>query len=101
MPWAVLSISVRRMEALLVCPVAIAVSSKVFNDSNWERRWIVGHKSVAAPRRLSTSLNGESSNEVSSVEKIEGATFGGVLVLGGVPSERAAITSKKEKAYEC
>jgi len=56
---------------------------------------------VAAPRRLSTSLNGESSNEVSSVEKIEGATFGGVLVLGGVPSERAAITSKKEKAYEC
>ena len=78
-----------------MCPVAIAVSSKVFNDSNWERRWIVGHKSVAAPRRLSTSLNGESSNEVSSVEKIEGATFGGVLVLGGLPSERAAITSKK------
>jgi hypothetical protein len=60
----------------------------------------VGHKSVAAPRRASTSLNGESSNEVLSVEKITGATFGGVLVLGGVPSERAAITSKKEKVYE-
>lgn len=95
MPLAVLSNSVRRMEALLVCPVAIAVSSKVFNDSIWERRWSVGHKSVAAPKSVSISLSGESGNELSSVEKIEGATFGGVLVLGGLPSERAAITSKK------
>jgi hypothetical protein len=78
-----------------VCPVAIAVSSKLFNDSIWERRWIVGHKSVAAPRRVSTPLNGESSNDLSGVRKIEVSTFGGVLVLGGVPSERAAITSKK------
>ena len=61
----------------------------------------MGHKSVTAPRRAFTSHNGESSNEVSSVGKIEGATFGGVPVLGGVPSERAAITSKKEKACEC
>ncbi len=78
-----------------MCPVAIAVSSKVFNDSIWERRWIVDHKSVPAPRRVSTLLNGESGNELSSVGKIEGATLGGVLVFGGVPSERAAITSKK------
>lgn len=89
------------MDALLVCPVAIAVSSEVFNDSIWERRWIVGHKSVAAPSRLSASPNDESSNDLSNVGKIEGATFGGVLFLGGVPSERAAITSKKEISYEC
>ena len=53
----------------------------------------MGHKSIDAPSRVSTALNGESGSELSSGGKRRGATVGWVLVFGGVPSERAAITS--------
>ena len=92
--WDVLSSSVRRTVALLVWPAAMAASSEVLKDSKCERRWIMGHRSVERPRRVSTALNGEfeaGNSEAGGVGK--GAAVGCELVFGGVPSESAAITS--------
>ena len=79
---------------MLVCPAAIAASSETLKDRRCERRWIIGQRSVERPRRVSTALNGEFElrNSESGGEG-NGAVVGCELVFGGVPNERAAITS--------
>jgi hypothetical protein len=59
MAWDVLSSSVRRTVALIVSPIARADLIEALNDKRCERRWIIGHRSVARPRRVSTALKGE------------------------------------------
>lgn len=77
---------------MLVWPAAIAASREVLKDSKWDRRWIMGHRSVDSPRRVSTALNGEFGIKNSGDEG-NGVDTGWELAFGGVPSERAAITS--------
>lgn len=51
--------SVLRTEALLVWPATVADSSEFLRDSKWDNRWMIGHRSVERPRRVSTELSGE------------------------------------------
>lgn len=62
------SSSVRRTVALLVSPEARAASMAFLTDKRCDRRWIMGHRSVDRPRRVSTALNAELGMEV--VEKV-------------------------------
>ena len=78
--------------ALLVCPVATAATRDFLNERRWDSRWMIGHRSVDRPRRVSTALSAEMGIEVTTGP-------GGaqevvwILAFGGLPSERAAITS--------
>jgi hypothetical protein len=90
----VFSSSVLITIALLVCPAATAASSEILNDSRCDSRWIIGHRSVERPRRVSTQFRGEFGFErLQGSGRGKGVAIGGVLVCGEVPSERAAITS--------
>jgi hypothetical protein len=53
-PLAVLSNSARSTEASLELPIAVAASSVNFNERRLESRYIIGHKFVNKPRRIST-----------------------------------------------
>jgi hypothetical protein len=54
----------------------------------------MGHKSVENPRSVSTALSGEFSGRNSELGGDgKGVAIGCELLFGGVPSERAAITS--------
>jgi hypothetical protein len=55
---------------------------------------MIGQRSVERPRRVSTALSGEFAvgNSLTGGDG-KGAVVGCVVVFGGVPSERAAITS--------
>lgn len=89
----VFSSSVRRTVALLVSPIASAASMDVLNDNKWESRCMIGHKSVDNPRRVSTEFRGEGGKGLEGAGNGKGCDIGCVLVLGGVPKDRAAITS--------
>ena len=89
----------RKTVALLVWPAATAASREYLNDNRCERRWIMGQRSVDRPKRVSIAISGEFDDRDSKAGgNGKGATIGCELVLGGVPSERAAITSKNRNA---
>lgn len=55
---------------------------------------MMGHRSVENPRSVSTALRGELSVAVPSAGGTgNGVEHGWVFLFGGVPNERAAITS--------
>lgn len=55
---------------------------------------MIGHRSVERPSRVSTELRGESGMFGSGeLGKGNGVADGWLVVLGGVPRDRAAITS--------
>lgn len=55
---------------------------------------MIGHRSVERPSKVSTELRGESGTFGSGeLGKGNGMAGGCVVVFGGVPKERAAITS--------
>jgi len=92
--WDVLSSSLRRTEALLVSFMEMAVSREFLKDSSWERRWIMGQRSVERPRSVSTELRGELGSMIFDGGAGErGTAVAWVLLLGAVPSDKAAITS--------
>ena len=54
----------------------------------------MGHRSVDRPRSVSTALSGElDARKLDSGGAGKGVAIGCEVVFGGVPSERAAITS--------
>jgi hypothetical protein len=86
----VVSSSVRNTLALVISSAATASLSDFLNDNRCERRWIIGQRSVERPKSVSTEFNGELKYGCSSGK---GAAVGCDVVLGEVPSDKAAMTS--------
>lgn len=80
--------------ALLVWPAAMAASREILKERRWERRWIIGQRSVERPRSVSTAFRGDPGILPSQEGDVgNGVEAGCVLAFGDVPRERAAITS--------
>jgi hypothetical protein len=88
--WEVVSSSARNTLAFVISPAASASSSDFLKDNRCERRWMIGQRSVERPKSVSTEFSGELKNGCSSGK---GVAVGCDVVLGEVPSDRAAITS--------
>jgi hypothetical protein len=86
----VVSSSVRSTVAFDMLALASAAWSSRFASRRWESLWMMGQRSVAMPRRVSTEFSGE-------IDGIDGRFKGlrGVVVvdIGDVPKESAAMTS--------
>lgn len=86
----VVSNSVRKTVALRLLPESSASASSCRAVRRCDIRWIIGHRSVAIPRRVSTAERGPGGRVLSVVgEEIEGGSGD----RGEVPNERAVITS--------
>ena len=87
--------SVPRTIALLVSPASRAVSIETLRGRRWESWCIIGHSSVARPRRVSTEFKGEVGIELldDGYANGNGVGVGCEVVLGEVPRDSAAITS--------
>lgn len=84
------SSSVRRTQAFEVLPHASATCKSRRDSRRWERRYMMGQRSVAMPKRESTELSGEGEGVLG---RLRGAIGEGLVEIGAVPYESAVITS--------
>lgn len=71
-------------------PQASAAESSLFASKRWDNLCIIGQRSVAMPRRVSTEFRGEAEGEDGRFSGLRGAA---VVDTGDIPKERAAIVS--------
>ena len=90
MAWEVDSSSVRSTAALDVLPQVSAISSSRFASKRWDSLCMIGQRSVAMPRRVSTEFKGEADGNEGRFSGLRGAV---AVDTGEVPKERAAIVS--------